>query len=90
MWRGARVDKLIKSRDGNVRSCVLRLDGKELTPPIQINWSYIWRLTRVRRMSGSRIITDNARCANKQLKEEITVTLILLCSTIQFSSMFTC
>ncbi|GBM28443.1 hypothetical protein AVEN_33898-1 [Araneus ventricosus] len=34
--------------------------------------------------SVSRIITDGARCAIKRLKEEITVTLTLLWSTIQF------
>ncbi|GBN75964.1 hypothetical protein AVEN_139256-1 [Araneus ventricosus] len=36
MWKRARVDKLIKGRDGRVRSCVLRLGGKELTRPIQL------------------------------------------------------
>ncbi|GBN56161.1 hypothetical protein AVEN_124035-1 [Araneus ventricosus] len=36
MWKRARIDKLIKGRDGRVRSCVLRLGGKELTRPIQL------------------------------------------------------
>ncbi|GBM03021.1 hypothetical protein AVEN_14535-1 [Araneus ventricosus] len=36
MWRRARVDKLIKSRGGKVRSCVLRLGGKESTRSIQL------------------------------------------------------
>ncbi|GBM92118.1 hypothetical protein AVEN_198070-1 [Araneus ventricosus] len=36
MWKRARVDKLIKGRDGRVRSCLLRLGGKELTRPIQL------------------------------------------------------
>ncbi|GBM19374.1 hypothetical protein AVEN_196005-1 [Araneus ventricosus] len=29
MWKRARVDKLMKGRDGKVRSCLLRLGGKE-------------------------------------------------------------
>ncbi|GBN28399.1 Tigger transposable element-derived protein 4 [Araneus ventricosus] len=36
MWKRARVDNVIKGRDGRVRSCVLRLGGKELTRPIQL------------------------------------------------------
>ncbi|GBM76660.1 hypothetical protein AVEN_94251-1 [Araneus ventricosus] len=36
MWKRTCVDKLIKARDGKVRSCVLRLGGKELTRPIQL------------------------------------------------------
>ncbi|GBM15275.1 hypothetical protein AVEN_144059-1 [Araneus ventricosus] len=36
MRKKARVDKLIKSRYGKVRSCILRFGGKELTCPIQL------------------------------------------------------
>ncbi|GBO42631.1 hypothetical protein AVEN_158644-1 [Araneus ventricosus] len=36
MLKKARVDKLMKGRDGKVISCVLRLDGKELTHPVQL------------------------------------------------------
>ncbi|GBN18023.1 hypothetical protein AVEN_41399-1 [Araneus ventricosus] len=36
MWKRVRVNKLIKGRDRRVRSCVLRLGGKELTRPIQL------------------------------------------------------
>ncbi|GBN73096.1 hypothetical protein AVEN_155736-1 [Araneus ventricosus] len=82
MLKKARVEKLIKGRDGKVISCVLRLDGKELTSLIQLVIPL--EVEQGGEMSGSRIITDGARCASKQLKEKITITLTLLRSTIEF------
>ncbi|XP_055924563.1 uncharacterized protein LOC129956658 [Argiope bruennichi] len=36
MWKKALVVKLIDGRDGRIRTCILRVKGKEITRPIQL------------------------------------------------------
>ncbi|XP_071039965.1 uncharacterized protein [Parasteatoda tepidariorum] len=36
MWKKARITNVIKGRDGEIRTCLLRVDGETITRPIQL------------------------------------------------------
>ncbi|GFR29670.1 integrase catalytic domain-containing protein [Trichonephila clavata] len=54
MWKKARVMNLHQGRDGKIRSCELRVNGRNVPPPLY-NWLSLSRLTRVGRMLGTRL-----------------------------------